>query len=282
MMKDEILRAIERVHASSPLVHSITNYVVMNVTANALLAAHASPLMAHAPEELDDLTDIDSALVLNIGTLDAPWLESMELAGKLMRAKGKPVVLDPVGAGASRLRTEASLRLLDMVRPQIVRGNASEIMALAAEIRKAERLPSPAAASEPGPATKGVDSLNDSRDAVDSARFLAERFGCVVSISGERDFITDGERVLAVEGGSPLMPLVTGMGCSASAVTGAYAACAEPLAAAAAAMAVFASAGACAARKASGPGTFLPHFLDALYEVDASDAAARVKEIPHL
>jgi len=275
MMKAKIIQAVERVYAVSPLVHSITNYVVMNVTANALLAAHASPLMAHAPEELDDLTDIDSSLVLNIGTLDASWLESMELAGKLMRAKGKPVVLDPVGAGASRLRTEASLRLLDMVRPQIVRGNASEIMALTSAILKAERLPAPAAS----PATKGVDSLNDSREAVDFARFLAERFGCVVSISGERDFITDGKSVLMVEGGSPLMPLVTGMGCSASAVTGAYAACAEPLIAATAAMAVFSSAGEKAAAKASGPGTFLPHFLDELYAVDKDDAAGRVREI---
>ena len=274
-MKEQILRAIESVYGSGPLVHSITNFVVMNVTANALLAAHASPLMAHAAEELDDLTDIDSALVLNIGTLDPAWLESMELAGTLMRAKGKPVVLDPVGAGASRLRTEASLRILDMVRPQIVRGNASEVMALAAAIRKAERMPTPAAC----PSTKGVDSLNDSRDAVDSARFLAERFACVVSISGKRDFITDGETLLSVEGGSPLMPLVTGMGCSASAVTGAYAACAEPLIAAASAMAVFASAGEKAGKLAKGPGTFLPHFLDELYSVNAEDAAERVMKI---
>ena len=273
-MKTQIIRTIRRVRETAPLIHSITNLVVMNVTANALLAAHASPLMAHAPEELDDLTDIDSALVLNIGTLDPAWLESMELAGKLMRAKGKPVVLDPVGAGASRLRTEASLRLLDMVRPQIVRGNASEIMALAAAIRRAERLPSAAA-----PATKGVDSLNDSRDAVDSATLLAERFGCVVSISGQRDFITDGKTVLAVEGGSPLMPLVTGMGCSASAVTGACAACAEPLIAAACAMALFASAGEKAGAKAAGPGTFLPHFLDELYAVDEADAAERVRVV---
>jgi hydroxyethylthiazole kinase len=274
-MKTQILDAIAAVYARGPLVHSITNFVVMNVTANAVLAAHASPLMAHAAEEMDDITNIDSALVLNIGTLDPAWLESMELAGKLMRAKGKPVVLDPVGAGASRLRTEASLRLLDMVRPQIVRGNASEIMALASEIRRAERLPASAASSS----TKGVDSLNDSREAVDSARLLAERFGCVVSISGERDFVTDGETVLVVEGGSPLMPLVTGMGCSASAGTGAYAACAEPLTAAAAAMAVFASAGEKAGRLAKGPGTFLPHFLDELYAVDAEDAAERVKKI---
>ena len=277
-MKDQIIRAIEAVRAASPLVHSITNFVVMNVTANALLAAHASPLMAHAAEEMDDLTDIDAALVLNIGTLDPVWLDSMELAGKLMRAKGKPVVLDPVGAGASGLRTEASLRLLDMVRPQIVRGNASEIMALAAAICRAERLPSPSSAKPAdAPATKGVDSLNDSREAVDSARFLASRFSCVVSISGQRDFITDGQTVLTVEGGSPLMPLVTGMGCSASAVTGAYAACAEPLIAAAAAMAVFASAGEKAAAKASGPGTFLPHFLDELYSLNKEDAARRVK-----
>jgi hydroxyethylthiazole kinase len=124
-----------------------------------------------------------------------------------------------------------------------------------------------------------VDSLNDSRDAVDSARFLASRFSCVVSISGERDFITDGQTVLMVEGGSPLMPLVTGMGCSASAVTGAYAACATPLVAAAASMAVFASAGEKAAAKAAGPGTFLPHFLDDLYAVDAEDAAGRVKVV---
>jgi len=215
-MQEQIIRAIEAVHSRCPLVHSITNFVVMNVTANALLAAHASPLMAHAAEEMDDLTDIDSALVLNIGTLSAEWLESMELAGKLMRAKGKPVVLDPVGAGASRLRTEASLRLLDMVRPQILRGNASEIMALAAEIRRTEQRE-----NKPAPATKGVDSLNASHEAVDSARLLAKRFDCVVSISGESDFITDGSTVLRVEGGSPLMPLVTGMGCSASAVTGA-------------------------------------------------------------
>ncbi len=274
-MHAQMIRAIEAVHSRCPLVHSITNFVVMNVTANALLAAHASPLMAHAAEEMDDLTDIDSALVLNIGTLDAAWLESMELAGRLMRAKGKPIVLDPVGAGASRLRTEASLRLLDLVRPQIVRGNASEIMALAAEIRRTEQRAAPSA-----PTTKGVDSQNSSLEAVESARLLAERFCCVVSISGESDFISDGKTVLRVDGGSPLMPLVTGMGCSASAVTGAYAAvCESPLVAAAAAMAVFASAGEKAAEKASGPGTFLPHFLDSLYAVDKDDAAGRVKKL---
>lgn len=272
-MKDSILNAIRRVYEQGPLVHSITNFVVMNVTANALLAAHASPLMAHAAEEMDDLTDIDSALVLNIGTLDPAWLDSMELAGKLMRAKGKPVVLDPVGAGASQLRTESSLRLLDMVRPQILRGNASEIMALASAIRRAEKLP-----AEESVQSKGVDSLKASHEAVHSATLLAGRFDCTVSISGERDFITDGRELLVVEGGCALMPLVTGMGCSASAVTGAYAAaCDSPLIAAAAAMAVFASAGEKAGARAAGPGSFLPAFLDELYLLDPEDAAQRVQ-----
>ncbi len=264
----KILDAIQAVYEQTPLVHNITNFVVMQVSANALLAAHASPIMAHAPEEIDDLTDIDNALVLNIGTLDPAWIASMELAGRAMKAKGKPVVLDPVGAGASRLRTETALRLLDVVRPAILRGNASEIMALAAQIRSADT-----------PASKGVDSLNTSDEALNAARVLAERFGCVVSVSGRRDYITDGRSLLAVDGGSPLMPLVTGMGCSASAITGAYAACAEPLTAAAAAMAVMASAGEKAGARAQGPGSFLPAFMDELHGLDPNDAAARVSEL---
>ena len=175
-MKQQITDAIRAVYENVPLVHSITNFVVMQVSANALLAAHASPLMAHAAEEMDDLTNIDSALVLNIGTLDPSWLDSMELAGTLMKKKGKPVVLDPVGAGASGLRTRSALRLLDLVRPDILRGNASEIMALAAEIRSADKV-----------ATKGVDSRNSSDEALDAAHELARRFGCVVSVSGSRD-----------------------------------------------------------------------------------------------
>ena len=267
-MKENILSAVRAVYEKKPLVHSITNFVVMQVSANVLLAAHASPLMAHAAEEMDDLTDIDDALVLNIGTLDPVWLSSMELAGTLMKKKGKPVVLDPVGAGASGLRTRAALGLLDMVRPDILRGNASEIMALGAEIRSADRV-----------LTRGVDSRNESADALSAARELATRFSCTVSVSGETDFITDGRETYAVEGGSALMPLVTGMGCSASAVTGACAACASPLVAACAAMAVMASAGEKAGKKAAGPGSFLPAFLDELYLLDAEDAARRVRKI---
>lgn len=263
----QVVSAALAVREKAPLVHSITNYVVMQVTANALLAAGASPLMAHAPEELDDLLTIASALVLNIGTLDQAWLESMRLAGECAARRGVPVVLDPVGAGASRLRTEAAQNLLHTAKPAVLRGNGSEILALAA----AEGLSSLEAA------TKGVDSTKDSADSIAAARELARRSGCVVSISGESDYITDGDAVFAVKGGSPLMSRVTGMGCSASALTAAHVAVAEtPLAGSAAAMAVMAEAGEAAAKGAEGPGSFLSRFLDALYLLDARQIEKRV------
>ena len=263
----EIVSAALAVQEKAPLVHNITNYVVMQVTANALLAAGASPLMAHAPEELDELLAIASALVLNIGTPDQAWLNSMRLAGEYAARHGVPVVLDPVGAGASRLRTEAARNLLHAAQPAVLRGNGSEILALAA----AEGLSSLEAA------TRGVDSTIDSAGAVAAARELARRNGCVVRISGETDYVTDGDAVFAVKGGSPLMSRVTGMGCSASALTAAHVAvAATPLAGAAAAMAVMAEAGETAARQAEGPGSFLSRFLDALYLLDARLLEQRV------
>lgn len=261
-MRDLIFDAVRAVRADSPLVHNITNYVVMEVTANVLLAAGASPLMAHEPEELDDLLAIASALVLNIGTLDKGWIAAMERAGRAAARLGKPVALDPVGAGASRLRTETSLRLLESARPKVLRGNASEIMALAP--------------AESGPAfSKGVDSTNASFEAAPAAAWLAQKYGCVVSVSGAEDWITDGRSTLLVKGGTPLMTRVTGMGCSSTALTAAcLAVTASPLAGAAAAMAMMAAASNRAAVTAKGPGSFLPAFLDALYDLDPAEAAA--------
>lgn len=265
-MQDQVLAAVEAVRQKSPLVHNITNFVVMQVTANALLAAGASPLMAHDPGELDDLLSIASALVLNIGTLDKAWIESMRQAGELAGRHGVPVVLDPVGAGASHLRTETALVLLNQAHPAVVRGNASEIMALAPHITGNDA------------ATKGVDSTRTSPEAEAAARDLATRHHCVVSVSGEEDMITDGDSAWLVRGGSPLMTLVTGLGCSATAVTAASVAVASsPLAGAIAGMAIMASAGEKAALAARGPGSFLPLFLDALYHLDPGDAAARVR-----
>jgi hydroxyethylthiazole kinase len=259
---ETISRDLAAVREKRPLVHNITNFVVMNLTANALLALGASPIMAHAIEELEDLIRIASALVLNIGTLDAAWIASMEKAAVDASKRGIPIVLDPVGAGASRFRTATALALIHEGRPAIVRGNASEIMALDG----AEG------------ATKGVDSTQGSDAAEDAARSLARSAQCVVVVSGAVDFLTDGTAAVRLSGGSPLAPLVSGMGCTASALLGAFAAVApSPFDAAAAGMGVMKTAAELAAAKASGPGAFQVHFLDALHSLCPADLSSRLK-----
>lgn len=241
----------------APLVHNITNFVVMEVTANALLAIGASPVMAHAAEEMEEITKLSSALVLNIGTLSKAWIASMHKALEIAAANAIPVVVDPVGAGASRLRTLTALDLLEKSENALLRGNASEILALAGETGK----------------TKGVDSTESSVSALDAAKRLAFRFGCMVCVSGETDLITDGKNFCFIRGGSALMPRITGMGCSASALAGAFAGICEEKPSAlplSAAMSVMAAAGSRAAKQAKGPGTFLPFFLDSLYHMDLS------------
>ncbi|MEI8233975.1 MAG: hydroxyethylthiazole kinase [Verrucomicrobiota bacterium] len=246
----------------APLVHNITNFVVMNVTANALLAIGASPIMAHAAEELEELLGFASALVLNIGTLDAAWIASMEQAALLAGKKGVPIVLDPVGAGASRLRTATALALLQKGRPAIVRANPSEILALAGAAG----------------VTKGVDSTHTSGEAEAAARTLAQSAGCTVAVSGAIDFVTDGKDAWRLSGGSPLMPRITGMGCTASALVGAFAGvCATPLQAAVAGMAVMKVAAEIAAESAEGPGTQQLYFLDALHQLTPEELIRRVR-----
>lgn len=257
-----IWQDLSAVRAKAPLVHNITNFVVMNVTANALLALGASPIMAHEPAELEDLIGIASALVLNIGTLDAAWIGSMKTAATLAARRNIPVILDPVGAGASRLRTQTALDLIRIHRPAIIRGNASEIMALAGA----------------SGATKGVDSAHGTEDAEDAARCLAHSTGSVVVASGAVDFLTDGKTAWHISGGNPLIPRITGMGCTSSALLGAFAAvAASPLAAAEDGMAIMKVAAELAAVKAQGPGTLQVHFLDALCNLTESDLVARVK-----
>lgn len=247
---------IDKVRGSGPIVHSITNYVVMNSTANALLSAGASPIMAHAKEELEELIKISGSVVINIGTLSAEWIESMRLAASIAAANYKPVVLDPVGAGASRLRTETSIALLEEGAISLVRGNASEIMALAGV----------------GAATRGVDSCNDSTEAESSAKALARKYRCVVAVSGCVDIVTDGETVYNITGGSDYMPLVTGMGCIATAICGAHLAISEDkLAAAVSGMGCMAAAGGLAKVASNGPGTFAVQFIDALHNVTEND-----------
>ena len=256
---------VQRIRDEAPLVHNITNHVVMNLTANALLAVGASPVMAHAEEEVEEMAGLARALVLNIGTLSPPWVRAMLAAGRVANANGRPVVLDPVGAGATRFRTETAQLLLRDCRPAILRGNSSEIRALLYTEQ----------------ATKGVDSIHGSEQALDAARELAVRHRCVVSISGETDLIVSGSAVIRVSNGHPMMPKVTGLGCTATALTGAFAAVnPSALDAAAHAMAVMGIAGEMAADRCLGPGSFLVHFLDALFCLKETDIEGHLKLEP--
>ncbi|WP_029897441.1 hydroxyethylthiazole kinase [Desulfohalovibrio reitneri] len=263
-----VQQSLAAIRGKGPLVHNITNFVVMNSTANALLSLGASPIMAHAVEEVEELAAISQALVINIGTLSPRWVESMRRAGYAARERGVPIVLDPVGAGASVLRTESCLALLREVGPGIVRGNGAEIAALASE-----------AVGFTGEAQgRGVDSLSGPEAAVEAATALAEHFACVVVVSGAFDLITDGTRQIRVLNGDPLMPRVTGMGCSATAVIGAFAAVGSSnLEAAANGMAVMGVAGEMAAQSARGPGTFQAAFLDALYLMTPEELDSRLR-----
>lgn len=258
-ISDKVLSAaIASVRTKSPLVHNITNYVVMNNSANALLAIGASPVMAHWVSEMEEMTAIAGALVINIGTLDDKWIEGMVAAGKAASRRGTPVVLDPVGAGATSQRTEAAMKIIRECHPDIIRGNASEIMALVDASVK----------------SKGVDSNASSDDALESARRLAVETGAVVVISGETDYITDGKVTHTVEGGDPIMTAVTGMGCTATAITGAFAAVvSDPMTAATAAMAVMSLAGERAAEYSRGNGSMQVNFLDELYNLRSLDFA---------
>ena len=249
---DVLSAAIAAVRTQSPLVHNITNYVVMNNSANALLAIGASPVMAHWVSEMEEMTAIAGALVLNIGTLDDKWIDAMVVAGMAALRRGTPIVLDPVGVGATSQRTEAAMKIIEHCRPTIIRGNASEIMALVDASVK----------------SKGVDSSASSDDALESAKRLAVDTGAVVVISGATDYITNGTDVYTVEGGNPIMTSVTGMGCTSTAIVGAFAAVVEdPMIAATAAMAVMSLAGERAAANARGNGSMQMHFLDELYNL---------------
>jgi hydroxyethylthiazole kinase len=244
------------IRSSAPLVHSITNYVAMNATANALLALGASPVMAHAAEEVEEMVGLARALVLNIGTLSGPWLEAMAKAGKEALRRGIPVVLDPVGCGATAYRTDYARMLARELKPSIIRGNASEIRSLARS----------------GQGPRGVDSRISPDEAEAEARELSASTGGAVSVSGAVDLVVMGESWARVANGHPLMARVTGMGCTASAVTAAFAAVnPSPFLAAAHAMAAMGIAGEMAAERAAGPGSFQAEFTDALYRLGRDD-----------
>jgi hydroxyethylthiazole kinase len=247
-----------------PLVHQITNYVVMNETANATLALGALPVMAHAREEVEEMAALAAALVLNIGTLSPPWVDAMVAAGQAANGAGVPIVLDPVGAGATSYRTETAQRILDEVDVAVVRGNAAEIATLAG--REAE--------------IRGVESIGAGDSAAELAGAAARKLGTVAAVTGATDHVSDGRQTLAVANGDPLLATITGSGCMSTAITGCFLAVRSeaPLAAAAEALVAFGVAGETAAREAKGPGSFHAALYDALYTLDPAtlDEQARV------
>lgn len=261
-MEKNLWKHILHVKQQSPLVHNITNYVVMNNTANALLAAGASPIMAHAKSEMYDMVRLAHALVINIGTLDEYWAESMLIAAKEAKLNKTPWVLDPVGAGATPYRDQV-LSLLITYSPTVIRGNASEIIALA----KANKT-----------ATKGVDSTATSNEAIEAARSIHNQYGCMVCVSGETDIIIDEERAVMINNGHPLMTKVTGLGCSASALIGAFIGIIpNKIEAVAAAMALLSVAGELAEQESNGPGSLQMNLLDKLYNIREEEFLTRVK-----
>lgn len=258
-------RNLTAVREGQPLVHNMTNFVVMNFTANILLAVGASPVMAHAENEVDEMVACAKALVLNIGTLDNVWIAAMLKAAKRATQLGVPVILDPVGAGATTLRTETAHRILAETRVSLVRGNASEIMALGGAVAK----------------TKGVDSADNVAEAAERAVSLARELGVPVAMTGPVDYITDGRRQIQVANGHPLMESVTGTGCAATALIGAFAGVdADPVSAATTALAVWSLAGERAAEGGPGPGTFMIQLIDAVYALteDAVLQGVRIQE----
>ena len=257
-----IADTLESLRSQSPLVHNITNYVVMNSTANALLSIGASPVMAHAVDEVADMVNIASSLVINMCTLSEKWVESMIIAGLIASKNNTPIVFDPVGVGATKYRTQVAQQIISKCKPTVIRGNASEIMALCnANIK-----------------TKGVDSTASSDSAVDSAKLLAKQTKAIVVISGAIDYITDGDEVISINNGSPLMPKVTGMGCTCTAIIGAFVAVNNnTLENAAAAMAVMGIAGEMATEISKGPGSLQMNILDTLYNISSEDILKRFR-----
>jgi hydroxyethylthiazole kinase len=254
-------QSLARIRERTPLIHNITNFVVMNDTANVLLAIGASPVMAHAIEEIREMVSYASALVLNIGTLEERWIEAMLAAGEEANARHIPVVLDPVGAGATGFRTATAERIRSAVQVAVVRGNAAELATIAGlEAR-----------------IRGVDSVATG-DPVSAARLTAIRFGGAAVVSGAVDYVADATREAEVHNGHSMMSRITGSGCMATAIVGAFLAVEpDPFLAGLEATIAFGIAGELAAERSTGPGTFRGQLMDAVAALDEATILARTR-----
>jgi hydroxyethylthiazole kinase len=255
---------LDRVRAKAPLIHHITNFVVMNDTANLSLALGASPVMAHAREEVAEMVGFASALVLNPGTLEPDWVEAMLIAGRRANELGVPIVYDPVGVGATRYRNTTAELFLKELRLAVVRGNSGEIGSLAGA----------------GGQVKGVDSVEGVAEPEKVTAALAARLGATVAITAKRDILSDGLRVAGVDNGHEMMTRITGSGCMATTAVAVFCAVeSDRLAAATAALVCYGIAGEEAARLAKGPGSFRAALLDAVYALTPSMIEARAKSL---
>ncbi len=251
---------LKAVREKRPLVHSITNFVSANFVANVLLSVGASPVMASAVNEVEEMVSHANALVLNIGTLTEQTVTAMILAGQRAAAQNTPIILDPVGAGATNFRTASAQKLIAETDIDLIRGNATEILSL-----------------HNGDLTsKGVDAVHAVNDAVDTAKKLASELSASVAITGQRDVITDSRRTYHVANGHPLMARVTGMGCAATAMIGAFMTVdPDPVSAAATALAYYGLSGEIAGESSTAPGSFKTQMLDALYMITPDQLAQR-------
>lgn len=253
-MKVNSSDCLDKVRAQKPVIHHLTNWVTIYDCANIVKVFGASPVMAHAREEVAEMAGIASALVLNIGTLTADFVESMILAAKAANRKGIPVVLDVCGAGATKFRDDSCFKILDEARVDIIKGNASEIARIAGE--KVQ--------------TKGVDAVAVERDLQDVAGGLARKRGCTVVITGVEDIVSDEKRAVLVKNGHPMMANIVGTGCMAASVIGTFAAVEKDMVAASAAgLVCYEVAAEIAARDAKGPGSFKERMFDAAFNLDA-------------
>jgi hydroxyethylthiazole kinase len=249
----DIYQWLAKVRTAKPVVHHLTNWVTIYDCANVVKVLGASPVMAHAPEEVADMAKLASALVLNIGTLTVPMVEAMKAAAKSANAQGIPVVLDVCGAGATPLRDQKSLELLEEVRIDIIKGNASEVARVSGEAVR----------------TRGVDAAEVAQDLAQVAQTLARSRRATVVITGATDLVADDARLFRVKNGHPLLGQVVGTGCMASSLIGTFSAvCPDQVLAAAAALATFGVAAECAAPLSQGPATFKEKLFDCLYNLD--------------
>ncbi len=264
-LSEKAAQNLAALREKKPLIHNITNFVAMNYTANALLAMGVLPMMAHAENEVEELVSTAGALVLNIGTPSKGRIASMIIAGKKATELNTPIVLDPVGAGASSFRMSSTVSIIDQTRVSVIRGNASEILSLGRSDIK----------------TKGVDAAHSVDEAAEIAGVLAGEIQATLAITGPMDLVTDGDRTIRVANGHPLMGYVTGTGCVSTAIIGAFLAVVDDrVSATAAALAFFGLAGEKAGEKAAAPGSFKSALIDALYTITPADLAmgARFEE----